>query len=96
MDRLRKAVSALLVAGMVALPYTPALAKDDQGRGRNRDRYEDRWDNGRYSRYDRYDRDDRGYWDAARYYRNDERRYSAAPAQSKRPHLPRLRQPLLL
>ena len=38
MDRLRKAVSALLVAGMVALPYTPALAKDDQGRGRNRDR----------------------------------------------------------
>ena len=75
MDRLRKAVSALLVAGMVALPYTPALAKDDQGRGRNRDRYEDRWDDGRYGRYDRYNRDDRGYWDAARYYQNDERRY---------------------
>ena len=77
MDRLRKAVSALLVAGMVALPYTPALAKDDQGRGRNRDRdrYEERWDNGRYDRYDRADGDNRGYWDAARYYRNDERRY---------------------
>ena len=76
MDRLRKAVSALLVAGMVALPYTPALAKDDQGRGRDRDRYEDRRDDGRYSRYDRYNRDDRGYWDAARYYRNDTRRYA--------------------
>jgi len=70
MDRVRKAVSALLVAGMVALPYTPALAKDDQGR--KRDRYEDRWGNGGYSRYDR---DDSGYWDAARYYQNDERRY---------------------
>jgi hypothetical protein len=84
MNRLHKAVSALLVAGMVTLPYAPALAMGDQGRGRNRDRdrYEDRWDNRDRKdrraerRAERRDRDyQRGYWDAARYYRQDDRRY---------------------
>jgi hypothetical protein len=69
MNRLRKSVSALLVAGMVTLPYTPALAMGDQRRGRH-----DRRDDRREERV--YDRAyERGYWDASRYYRQDNRRY---------------------
>ena len=75
MDRLRKAVSALLVAGMVALPYTPALAKDDQGRGRNRDRLRGSLGQRPLRSLRPRRRRHRGYWDAARYYRNDDRRY---------------------
>ncbi|MGD9903645.1 MAG: glycine zipper 2TM domain-containing protein [Vicinamibacterales bacterium] len=75
MSRLHKAVSALLVAGMVGIPYTPALA-GEQRRDR-RDRYErrdDRRDDRRANRA--YDRGyERGYWDASRYYRQDNRRY---------------------
>ena len=34
MSRFHKAVSALLVAGMVGIPYTPALAMGEQRRDR--------------------------------------------------------------
>lgn len=79
---IRTAAAALLLASMVTVPVTPAMAMDDQ-RGR-RDRTEDRrrvereWrkhDARREWRDDRRgDRDRRG-WDAARYYRRDDRRY---------------------
>ena len=77
-NRIRTATTALLLASFVGLQ--PALL-DAQGRGRGhnkdrRDRYEDRWDrrdNNR--RYEQGYRD--GYWDAARYYRRDDRRYRA-------------------
>ena len=95
MDRLRKAVSALLVAGMVAPPVHPR-----PGRGRPGPRPQPR------------SRSLRGSpgttaativttattaatGTAARYYQNDERRYRPRRL-TKRPHLPRLRQPLLL
>jgi len=78
-NRIRTATSAFLLASFVGLQ--PALV-DAQGRGRGhdkdrRDRYEERWDrrdDGRYRR--EATRGDRQrYWDAARYYRRDDRRY---------------------
>jgi hypothetical protein len=80
MNRFRKTVSALLLAGMV-LPFTPAPAMGEQRRNRDRDRYEDQWDRRDDRREDRRDRRvyangyERGYWDASRYYRQDNRRY---------------------
>jgi hypothetical protein len=82
-NRIRTATSALLLASFIGL--TPALV-DAQGRGRGhdkdrRDRYEDRWDRrdnrGRaVARSNGYREGSReGYWDAARYYRRDDRRY---------------------
>ena len=72
-SRIRAATSALLLASFIGL--TPALV-DAQGRGRGhdkdrRDRYEERWDR-RDNRRAGYQA---GYWDAARYYRHDDRRY---------------------
>jgi hypothetical protein len=86
---IKAATVAVLVASFVSLQPTPAAA---QGRDR-RDRYEDqrgRSEERRERRNDRWDRreerrdrrEDRyaaraGYWDAARYYRRDDRRYRA-------------------
>lgn len=82
MSRFHKTVSALLVAGMVGIPYTPALA-GEQRRDRHYDR-DDRRDDRRDNRRDNrregraYDRGyERGYWDASRYYRQDNRRYQS-------------------
>jgi hypothetical protein len=74
---------ALLLASFVGT--VPATA---QAQNRARDRYEDRWDRKEYKRAQkaarRDAREDRriaqnayraGYWDAARYYRQDNRRY---------------------
>ena len=82
MNRIRTATSALLLASFIGL--TPALV-DAQGRGRGhdkdrRDRYDDRWDrrdNRRQASRSSVYRDGyrEGYWDAARYYRRDDRRY---------------------
>jgi hypothetical protein len=69
---IRTAVVIALVTLFAGVLPAPALA---QGKDR-RDRYQDRWDRG--ERRDRYERryDARnGYWDAARYYRRDDRRY---------------------
>lgn len=82
MSRFHKAVSALLVAGMVGIPYTPALAGEQRRDRRDRyyERHDDRRDNRRNNRREdrAYDRGyERGYWDASRYYRQDNRRYQA-------------------
>ena len=83
MNRIKTAIVALLLASFVGILPLSASA---QGRNR-RDRQEDRWDrreDRRDRREDRWDRredrwdrrDNRGnYWDAARYYRRDDRRY---------------------
>lgn len=88
-NRIRTATAAVLLASFVGASAVPAMAVDDQRRGR-RDRYEDRWDrredrrdrreDRRDRREDRWDRredrwDARDGWDAARYYRRDDRRY---------------------
>lgn len=65
---------ALLVATMVGLPQTTAFAMEEQRRGRRGDRYEDRRPVERHWRDDN-GRRDRGGWDAARYYRHDDRKY---------------------
>jgi hypothetical protein len=79
-NRIKAASTALLLASFVGLLPTTVRADDKKDR---RDRYEDRWDrredrrdrweDRRDRREDRYDR--AGYWDAARYYRQDDRRY---------------------
>lgn len=76
MNRVKTAIVALLLASFVGIQPLPAAA---QGRNR-RDRQEDRWDrreDRRDRREDRWDRrnDRNTYWDAARYYRRDDRRY---------------------
>lgn len=74
MNRIQTATTALLLASFVALQ--PDLV-DAQGRGRGHskdrrdDRYEERWER-RDNRRAGYQA---GYWDAARYYRRDDRRY---------------------
>lgn len=88
MKRIKTLVAAVLLASFAGL--TPAAAME-QRRGRDRDRYEDRWERReerrREARRERREdrREDRrdayrdgyreGYWDAARYYRRDDRRY---------------------
>ena len=76
MNRIKTAIVALLLASFVGIEALPAAA---QGRSR-RDRQEDRWDrrdDRRDRRADRWDRRDgrHNYWDAARYYTRDDRRY---------------------
>ena len=76
MNRIKRAIVALLLASFVGIQPLPAAA---QGRNR-RDRVEDRWDrreDRRDRRDDRWDRREyrNTYWDAARYYRRDDRRY---------------------
>jgi hypothetical protein len=81
-NRIRTATAITLLASFVA--FTPPPAAADQGRRDRaedrrdrredrRDRREDRWDR----REDRWDRRDirPAYWDAAQYYRRDDRRY---------------------
>jgi hypothetical protein len=74
-NRIRTATVAALLASFVGLSPAPADAKGKE----RRDRYEDRWDR----REDRRDRREaryearNGYWDAARYYKRDDRRYGA-------------------
>lgn len=80
MHRIKTAIVALLLASFVGVEALPAAA---QGRNR-RDRHEDRWDrreDRRDRREDRWDRRDgrNNYWDAARYYRRDDRRYRPRP-----------------
>ena len=90
MNRIRTMTAALLLASFVGMPST-AAADDGQRRDRRdgrrdrvedrRDRFEDRWDRRGDRRKDRRDRrKDRyearnGYWDPARDYRRDDRRY---------------------
>jgi hypothetical protein len=84
---IRAATVALLLTSFAALQPATALA---QGNGR-RDRYDDRWDrrdqqrqrqaDRREARRESRDRRDdwyegRGYWDPARFYRRDDRRYA--------------------
>ena len=77
MKRLDTSIVLLLLT-FFAIPPLPAVAEDD----RQRDRY-DRRDERRDRREERRrlsaDRGDarNGYWDAARYYRRDDRRYRA-------------------
>ena len=76
MNRIKTAIVALLLASFVGIEALPAAA---QGRNR-RDRQEDRWDrrdDRRDRRADQWNRRDgrNNYWDAARYYRRDDRRY---------------------
>jgi hypothetical protein len=85
--RIRTATVAVLLASFLGLQPASSLA-ESQGR---RDRQEDRWDrredrrdrreDRRDWREDRRDRVDRdvvhdGYWDPARHYRRDDRRYA--------------------
>jgi hypothetical protein len=81
-NRIRTASVIVLLASFIGLQPVPAHA-EDHGKD-HRDRYEDRGDHHddrrdhRVVRRDRHDdRYDarRGYWDAARYYRHDDRRY---------------------
>ena len=67
MNRIRIATAAVLLASVVGLAPTPALAKD-QGHGKGHGNKHDRRDDVR----DAYNQ---GYWDASRHYRQDERRY---------------------
>jgi hypothetical protein len=92
-NRIKTAGIALLLTSFVGLQPAPAQARDNERRDRQedrwdrredrRDRWEDRWDrreDRRDRREDRWDRrEDRrdGYWDAARYYRRDDRRYAS-------------------
>jgi hypothetical protein len=75
-NRIRTAATALLLASFVGLQ--PDVV-DAQGRGRGHakhrrdNRYEERWDR-RDNRRAGYQA---AYWDAARYYRHDDRRYRA-------------------
>jgi hypothetical protein len=76
MNRMRTATSALLLASSIGLQ--PGLV-DAKGHGRGHDkdrrgRYEESWERRDERRYAR-SRD--SYWDAARYYRRDDRRYYA-------------------
>ena len=83
---IRTTTVAVLLASFAGIQPMPAAAADQNRRDRYEDRRErregrwdrreDRWDR----REDRRDRDDRydargGYWDPARYYRRDDRRY---------------------
>ena len=90
MNRIKTAIVALLLASFVGFEALPAAAQGRNRRARQedrsdrredrRDRREDRWDR-REDRWDRREdrwdrRNDRNtYWDAARYYRRDDRRY---------------------
>ena len=65
MNRIRTATVAVLLASFVGLQPAPAQAEKKD----RRDKYEDRWD-----RRDAYNA---GYWDAARYYERDDRKYKA-------------------
>jgi hypothetical protein len=75
--RLKTLVIGALLVSFAGL--TPAAAMD-QRRDR-RDRYEDRWERREERRERREERREarrewrEGYWDAARYYRRDDRRY---------------------
>ena len=88
MNRMKTVIAAALLASFVGV--TPAMAMEEQRWGRDRrDRYErerERREERRERREERRERrDDRreayqdgyreGYWDAARYYRRDDRRY---------------------
>ena len=86
-SRIRTATAAVLLASMVGFQPTPAAAQGQDRRDRydtRRDRYDDRWDRREDRRdrrddrrgraVDRYDARD-SYWDPARYYRRDDRRY---------------------
>jgi hypothetical protein len=86
-NRIRTASVILLLASFVGMQPMPAQAKDKDRRDRyedrwdrredQRDRREDRWDrreDRRDRREDRYDASN-GYWDPARHYRRDDRRY---------------------
>jgi hypothetical protein len=90
-SRIRTVTVAALLASFVGLQPAAALAEPQNRRDRRdryedrwdrredrrdrredrRDRREDRWDR----REDRWDRRPAGYWDAAQYYRRDDRRY---------------------
>lgn len=89
MNRIRTATAAVLLASFIGLPPAAVLA---QGNRDQRDRYEDRWDrrddrrdDSRDDKRDRKDdkkrqkemRADQRNWDAARHYKNDNRRYQA-------------------
>ena len=67
MNRIKTGMVAALVASFVGIQPLPAAAKGTD----RRDRQEDRWD--RRDRGRSVVRND--YWDAARYYRRDDRRY---------------------
>ena len=79
MNRIRTATVALLLASFVGVQPAPAEAKDKH----RRDKYEDRWERRENYRDQReYRRDvrsayDAGYWDAARHYTRDDRKYQA-------------------
>jgi hypothetical protein len=82
-NRIKTASVMVLLASFVGLVPAVVQARDNG----QRDRYEDRWDrredrrdrreDRRDRREDRWDRRDdrREHWDAARYYRHDDRRY---------------------
>jgi hypothetical protein len=87
-NRIKTTAVAALLASFVGIPPLPATAQGRDRRDRledrwdrredRRDRREDRWDR----REDRWDRREDRYdvrnssWDAARYYRRDDRRYA--------------------
>lgn len=79
MNKIRMAVVAALVVSMVSLQQAPAMALGDQ----RRDRHEDRRDHDRavsreWRKYDyRHFEPGQRRYDAARYYRHDDRRYKA-------------------
>ena len=89
MQRVKQVSTLLLLASMVGFQPAPVQARDrDRDRG---DRFEDRTD-GREDKRDKDKKDKHakkdhrkehrveardGYWDAARYYKHDDRRYKA-------------------
>jgi hypothetical protein len=78
MNRIKMATVALLLASFAGMLPARVQAQDNN----RRDRLEDRWDrreDRRDRREDRWDRRDdrRDSWDAARYYKHDDRRYRA-------------------
>ena len=76
-NRIRTATVAVLLASFVGLPTAPVTAQSRDRRDRDEDRWdrrEDRWDRREDRREDRYDTRV-GDWDAARYYKRDDRRY---------------------
>lgn len=73
MNPIKTAIVAVLLTSFVGIQPTPATAEGKDRRGRQEDRWDQR-DDRRNRRAPRYAvRSD--YWDAARYYRRDDRRY---------------------
>jgi hypothetical protein len=76
-NKISRAFVAALVVSMVGLSSVPAMAQ------RDRDRHDDRRDDGRavsreWRKYDyKHFEPGQGRYDAARYYRQDDRRYKA-------------------